>query len=118
MSRRASSSLAPLTTVGVQPGIFYLQFVDDDLLVQQRQQLHVDDEVSDVGNGVAVVDHPEVVDTEVQREGQPDVADGNPHVQILRGVAGHHVNGHVLDGRQVEQPHEQQEQQHGSHQNT
>ena len=52
-------------TVGVQPGIFYLQFVDDDLLVQQRQQLHVDDEVSDVGNGVTVVDYPEVVNAEV-----------------------------------------------------
>ena len=54
--------------VGVQLRVGDLQFVDDDAFLQQRPQLDVGHHVFDVGNGVALVNHHEVVDGQIQWE--------------------------------------------------
>ena len=103
--------------VGIEPGVPDVQLVDHHLAVQQRPQLHVGNQMADVGNGVAAVYRPESVDAEVQGERQLHVADADLHAQVLRGDSGHHVDGPVLDDRHVEQAHHQQEQQHGAQHN-
>ena len=109
-------------SVGVQRRVAHHQFLDDDTLLQQRHQLYVDHQPLHVGNGVPAVarfpwcNHLEVVNGQVERERQVDMADADVHAGLLGSDVGHLVYCPVLDGRQIEQHGQDDEQKDGAEQ--
>ena len=85
------------------------EFLDHHSLSQQGEQPHVGYQFVDVGDGVShlwqrvvLLDHAEVVDTQVEGPLQADVPYGDVHACLLRGDGRHLLRHPVLNGRQVE----------------
>ena len=66
----------------------YLQFVDDHIAVNQRQQLHIDNSPTYIGQRVALLFYQHTFQAQVEWETQVHTLDGDVHACLLGGYLG------------------------------
>ena len=102
---------------GVELHVVELHSVHLGPSLQQRQHLHVEPQAPGVQQCVARLDGEGVVDGQVQRKGQPHLADAYVHAHAFRQHFGGFLHHEVLHRGQIYQQGQQQEECYGGHQN-
>ena len=100
----------------VEFGLMQFHLVQLYLAAQQRAQLHVGYQSSDVGYGVAFLYDEHPVGSDVQREPYVHMFYGNLHARLFRGIESQLLDSPVLDGGDVKQDDQQYKQQNGAQQ--